>query len=387
VATEGLLTGKLPPRLLERLLRWRGAADRRVLVGPGCGVDAAVVALGRHRLVLKSDPVTFTSRRVGWYAVQVNANDVAVMGGEPAWFQPTILVPPGTHASIVMAIARDIDAACRALGVAVTGGHTEVTDAVTRPVVAGDMQGPLLSSRIVTAAGARAGDLLLATKAAGIEGTAVLAQERAGELGRALPPALLRAAQRLRYEPGISVVPEALLAARHGASAMHDPTEGGIRAGLHEIAFASGVRIRVDLDRIPVLPPTARICRHYDIDPLGLIGSGALLVAAPAARVARLLRSWSRRGIIGRVIGSVASGRGVGAMRHGRRVAFPWRVRDEILTALERASTPTASPRRARASGASATGSAPRGKEARGPRERPGRAHRRSRRASRTPGE
>ena len=386
VAMNGLLTGKLPPQLLERLLRWRGAPDRRVLVGPGCGVDAAVVALGRHRLILKSDPVTFTARRIGWYVVQVNANDVAVMGGQPAWFQPTILVPPGTQASVIMAIARDIDAACRTLGVAVTGGHTEVTDAVTRPVVAGDMQGPLLASRVITAAGARPGDLLLLTKAAGIEGTAVLAQERAGELGRALPPMLLRAAQRLRDQPGISVVPEALVAARHGASAMHDPTEGGIRAGLHEIAFASQVSIDVDLDRIPVLAPTALICRHFGIDPLGLIGSGALLVTAPAARGSRMLRAWARRGIAGRVIGSVGPGRGVRAVRHGRRVPFPWRVRDEIITALGQTTAATAAPGKLRASGASATGSARRGTEARAPAGRRGRSRRRLRRASRTPG-
>jgi hydrogenase maturation factor len=332
-----LLTGKLPPGLLESLLRWRGTPDPRVLVGPGCGVDAAVIAVGRHRLILKSDPVTFTAGRIGWYVVQVNANDVAVMGGRPAWFQPTILVPPGSRASVVMSISRDIDLACRALGVAVTGGHTEVTDAVTRPIVAGDMQGLLLAPRIITAGGARPGDLLLLTKAAGIEGTAVLAQERAGELARVLSSTLLRAARRLRDQPGISVVPEALVAARHRASAMHDPTEGGIRAGLHEIAFASRVRLDVDLDRIPVLRPTAAICQHYGIDPLGLIGSGALLVAAPAARVWRLLRAWARQGIGGRIIGSVESGRGVHAVRHGRRQPFPWLVRDEIITALSRA--------------------------------------------------
>jgi hydrogenase maturation factor len=347
--THGLLTGKLPPRLLERLLHWRGAPDARILVGPGCGVDAAVVTLGGHRLVLKSDPVTLTGRRVGWYVVQVNANDVAVMGGRPAWFQPTILVPPGTRVSTVMTIARDIDAACRSLGVAVTGGHTEVTDAVTRPIVAGDMQGPLLTSRVITAGGARPGDVLLLTKAAGIEGTAVLAQERARALGRALPATMLRAARRLRHQPGISVVPEALVAARHGASAMHDPTEGGLRAGLHEIAFASGVRIDVDLERIPVLSPTARICLHYGIDPLGLIGSGALLVAVPAARASRLLRAWARHGITGRAIGSIVSGRGVRARSQGRRVPFPWLVRDEILTALEQPIGPAAPVRVARA--------------------------------------
>lgn len=345
-----LLPGKLPPRLLERLLRWRGAPDRRVLVGPGCGVDAAVVGLGRHRLILKSDPVTFTTRRVGWYAVQVNANDVAVMGGRPAWFQPTILLPRGTPTSVVMTIGREIDSACRALGIAVTGGHTEVTDAVTRPIVAGDMQGPLVASRIITAAAARAGDQLLLTKTAGIEGTAILVQERARELARVVPATLLRAARRLHRAPGISVVPDAVIAARHGASAMHDPTEGGIRAGLHEIAFASRVRLVVDLDRVPVLPSTAGICRHYGIDPLGLIGSGALLVTVPAPRASGLLRAWARRGITGRVIGRVERGRGVRATRSGRRVSFPWVVRDEIIKALARAGirrVPSPSSRRA----------------------------------------
>jgi hydrogenase maturation factor len=335
----GLAAGKLPPRLLERLLRWRGAPDRRVLVGPGCGVDAAVVALGRHRVILKSDPVTFTARRIGWYVVQVNANDVAVMGGRPAWFQPTILVPPGTRPGVVMAIARDIAEACRRLGVAVTGGHTEVTDAVTRPVVAGDMQGPLAAARIITAGGARPGDHLLLTKTAGLEGSAILAHERARQLAVTIGPRLLRAARRLRQRPGISVVPDAVIAARHGATAMHDPTEGGIRAGLHEIAFASGVRVDVDLDRIPVTPATAAICRHYTIDPLGLIGSGALLVTLPPARAADLLAAWRRAGIAGRTIGRIERGRGVRARRDGRHASFPWLVRDEILTALGRDTT------------------------------------------------
>ena len=248
---------------------------------------------------------------------------------------------------MVLTIAREIDRTCRALDVAVTGGHTEVTDAVTRPIVAGDMQGLLVTSRVITAGGARPGDRLLITKAAGIEGTAILAHERARELGRALPGALVRSAQRLTQHPGISVVPDAVIAARHGASAMHDPTEGGIRAGLHEIAFASRVRLDVDLERIPVLPQTAAICCHYGIDPLGLIGSGALLVAIPAPRVTPLLRAWARRGIAGSAIGCVRAGRGTRAMRQGHRVPFPWLARDEILDALHRGPPVRAEPGRA----------------------------------------
>jgi hydrogenase maturation factor len=334
-------SGKLPPRQLERLLRWRGAPDRRVLVGPGCGLDAAVVAVGRHRLILKADPVTFTARRVGWYAVHVNANDVAVMGGRPAWFQPTILLPPGTRSSVVTTIVRQIDRTCRALGIAVTGGHTEVTDAVTRPVVAGDMHGLLVRRRIITAGGARPGQRLLLTKAAGIEGTAILADERGGELASALSVSLVRSARHLRRRPGISVVTEAVIAANHGACAMHDPTEGGVRAALHEMAFASRVRLDVDLDCIPVSPPTAVICRYYAIDPLGLIGSGALLVALPEPRVPSLLRAWAREGIAGHVIGRVETGRGVRATRQGRRAPFPWLARDEIIAALAQADDAT----------------------------------------------
>jgi hydrogenase maturation factor len=327
-----LATGKLPPALLERCLRWRGAPDRRVLVGPRCGEDAAVVALGRQRLVLKSDPVTFTARRVGWYAVHVNANDVATMGARPCWFQPTVLLPPGTAAATVRAIFRDIHQTCRGLGIAVTGGHTEVTDAVTRAVVAGDMQGLIEGRRLITSAGARPGNVILLTKAAGLEGTAILAEERA--LRAHVPARLLRAARRLCHRPGISVVADARIAARHGATAMHDPTEGGVRAALHEIAHAAGVGIVVDLDQVPVLPETEAVCRHFRIDPVGLLGSGALLVTAPPTRAHSLLAAWRQAGIVGRAIGTVARGRGVIALRRGRRATFPWKPRDEILTAL-----------------------------------------------------
>jgi hydrogenase expression/formation protein HypE len=332
--TSTLRLGKLPPALLEQLLRWRGAKDGRVLVGPGCGVDAAVVRIGLWGLVLKSDPVTFTTIHLGWYVVQVNANDIAVTGARPCWFQPTILLPPGTRPSQVVAIVRDIDRACRTLGIAVTGGHTEVTDGVTRAIVAGDMQGLLVGRRPITAGGARPGDAVLLTKAAGVEGTAILSQERSRELRRALPADLLRRAQGFRRRPGISVVAEAMTATRHGVSAMHDPTEGGVRAALHELAHASGVRLRIELDRVVIRPETDRLCRHFGIDPLGLIGSGALLATIASSRVAPLLRAWQRDGIAGHVIGRVEGGRGVVARRSGRPVPFPWVAQDEIVKAL-----------------------------------------------------
>ena len=288
-----LLPGKLPVRLLRRLLHFRGASDRRVVLGPAFGLDAAVIDLGQQYLILKSDPVTFTTEDIGWYAVHVNANDVAVMGARPAWFQSTIIVPPRTAPSTVTRIFRDIHRSARGLGIAVTGGHTEVSPAVNQPVVAGDMQGLVKRGGLVTAAGARVGDQIILTKFAGIEGTSIIARRFTGEARKVLGTRAWREAARFHHRPGLSVVPEALLAARGGATAMHDPTEGGVAAALFELSTASGKRLVVDLDRIPVHPHTTRLCAHFGLRPLGLIASGALLLTISARRAEPLLRALS----------------------------------------------------------------------------------------------
>jgi hydrogenase maturation factor len=142
-------------------------------------------------------------------------------------------------------------------------------------------------------------------------------------------------AARFHHRPGLSVVSEALLAARAGVTAMHDPTEGGVAAALFELATASGKRLVVDLDRIAVHPHTARLCGHLGLRPLGLIGSGALLLTIPPRDADPLLRAFSRRRVAAAVIGTVRRGRGVEAYREGKRVRFEWSQRDE-LTRLAR---------------------------------------------------
>jgi hydrogenase maturation factor len=316
--------------VLRALVRHRGAADRAVIVGPAFGRDAAVVDLGgRDLFVLKSDPVTFTTSEIGWYAVHVNANDVAVMGGEPRWFQPTIILPEGSGADAALAIARDIHRAARGLGVAVTGGHTEVSPAVRQPIVAGDMQGVVRRERLVRPGEARPGDVLVMTKFAAIEGTSILAREHGREARRVLGAQAERAA-RFHRRPGISIVLEARVAADHRASALHDPTEGGVAAGLVEMAAVSSVRLVVDLDEIAVHPCTERLCAHFGLRPLGLIGSGALLACIRPERAAAFLSALSARRIPARVIGEVRRGRGVEAHRSGKRTRFVWSERDEL---------------------------------------------------------
>ena len=323
-------SGKLPQDLLAELLG-RAPTDPSVVIGPGIGLDAAVIDPGADDyMVVAADPITFVASQPARYALRVNANDVAVMGARPAWFQSTIIVPPRTTAAAVHAIARDIHRAALQLGIAVTGGHTEVSAAVLQPVVAGDMQGLVRRNALVTSSGATAGDLVVMTKTAAIEGTSILARMFRRDAERILGRRMAARAARFHRVPGISVVGDAAIAARHGATAMHDPTEGGVAAALYELSAASKTKLIVDLDRIAIAEPTRLLCAHFGLRPLGLIASGALLATVRPARVAPLLRALQRQQIPAAVIGEVASGRGVEARSAGKRVRFEWSEKDEL---------------------------------------------------------
>lgn len=330
-----LRTGKLPLSLLEEVLVWRGADDPAVRLGPAVGEDAAVVDLGDRYLVLKTDPITFAQEEVGWYAVHANANDVATRGARPRWFQSAILFPRGTEEEEVRRVFRQVHEACRDLEVAVTGGHAEVTGAVDRVVVVGDMQGLGAKEDLVTTGGAREGDDLLLTKGAGIEGTAVLARE-AGEALEALvgPETVRRAAAFLR-DPGLSVVPEAIRAAEVGATALHDPTEGGVAMGLLELSLACGHEVLVRPASIPVAEATRRLCEATGLNPLSLLASGALLVAVPPDRSDLLLDGLRQLRVPATKIGKVGrAGRGVRTVGTGPYPLEP-SERDEVARFLE----------------------------------------------------
>ncbi|HEV8717380.1 MAG TPA: AIR synthase family protein [Candidatus Binatia bacterium] len=329
-----LTLGKLPVDFLKTCIALTGTPDPQVLIGPRFGEDCAVIDLGAQYLITKTDPVTFATEEIGWYAVHVNANDVAMMGARPRWFQACLLFPSGTKEDTVRQVFAQIDAASKELGIAVTGGHTEVTNAVSQPVVIGDMHGIVDKDRLVTSGGARPGDLVVMSKTAGIEGTSILAAEKAAELRPHLDESLRQEAVNLRHAPGISVVKEALLAAGHGATAMHDPTEGGVAMGLYELATASGIGITLDLDAIPILPVTQTICRFFNLNPLGLISSGTLLLTIPADRWPALRRTFHAQSLTAQVIGTITQGSGISAFSDGKPAPFTYSETDELAKVL-----------------------------------------------------
>ncbi len=330
--------GKLPPDLLSDLIARLPRDDPRVLVGPRVGEDAAVLEFGERLLVAKTDPITFATDLIGWYAVNVNANDIAVMGAQPRWFMGALLLPESAEEEIAASIFDQIADACRGLGVAAVGGHTEVTIGLDRPILVGCMLGEVARDGLVTSSGARPGDVLIVTGGIAVEGTALLAREAAEELSaRGIAPEEMERARGLLFDPGISVVRAARAAVEAGGvTALHDPTEGGIATGLREMAEASAVGLEASAEAIPVLPLTRRVCEALDLDPLGLIASGALLIAARAEAQERVLSALRGAGIQAAAIGRVTpKSEGVNLTAGGVRRPLPVFARDEIARFFE----------------------------------------------------
>lgn len=300
--------GKLPIKTLERLLKQNRIKDRRVIVGPGIGEDAAVIDTGGPRyLIAKTDPITFTADQIGWYAVHINANDIATKGGRPLWYLATFLLPEEcTTEAIAEKIFHDTLKACESIGVSLIGGHTEITTGLTRPIVVGQMLGEVDKDKLIRADGAKPGDAIILTKGIAIEGTAVIAREHASDLLTVMNEKNLTRCRNFVYQPGISVLKEALAATEAGVvHAMHDPTEGGLATALHEIAWAAGVGVRVDAETIPIFVESQALCNHYHLDPLGLIASGALLIVAPTAETDRIVAALRAQAIAATVIGEI----------------------------------------------------------------------------------
>ncbi len=331
--------GKLPAKLLENLLARHVRPDASVLVGPGIGEDAAVIDMGERCLVAKTDPVTFASDEIGWYAVHVNANDVACCGARPRWFLATLLLPEhDTTPDLVEAIFEQVAGACGELDVTLCGGHTEITHGLDRPIVIGQMLGDVGHDAFVRGAGAREGDVIILTKGIAVEGTALIAREKPATLVGVMGGQELERCAGFLRDPGISVVKDARLALEAGeVHALHDPTEGGIATGLWELAEAAGLGLQVDRDRIPVLPECARMCRHLGLDPLGLIGSGSLLIAAPGKHATSIIDRLADEKIAAGVIGELVSADEGCRLRSADGSLEPWPQfsRDELTRLFE----------------------------------------------------
>lgn len=327
-----LPAGKLPNAFLDELLARYRVADPSVIVGPSVGEDTAAVDIGGHTvLILKSDPITFATASIGRYAVLINANDMATAGAEPRWMLATLLLPVGFSKSQVRRVFADLHEACSESGIALCGGHSEITDAVVRPVITGMMAGTIDKGELIRKDRMAPGDRVLITKGIAVEGTAIIATEfRDLLLGKGMSASEIETC--MGFGSMLSVLPEARIAREiGGASALHDVTEGGVATALEELSQAGGRGLCIRRDALPVYPQTHRLAELLGIDPLGLIGSGSLLICCRPDRSRRMMTALASAGVAVADIGEVTQAEsGVDAVENGSPTAWPRFEVDEI---------------------------------------------------------
>jgi hydrogenase expression/formation protein HypE len=332
--------GKLPQADLTELLRHAlPEPDPRVIFGPGLGRDAAVIDFGDRYLVAKTDPITFATDDIGWYVMNINANDVACLGATPRWFIITLLLPEGqTNRVDVETVFAQLRKAGQELGVSVVGGHTEITHAIDRPIAVGAMFGEVAPENLVRSDGAQPGDRLILTKSIAVEGTAILARELEERLVGHFGPDLIARAAGFLHNPGISIVKEAAIATASGCvHAMHDPTEGGVATGIRELTAAAGLGAVIEAAALSYFPETLALCRYLDLDPLGLIASGSLLIVAPPGDAESIVAALGAASVSAAVIGTIRSEPGVLLEDETGVRDLPEFARDEIARLFERA--------------------------------------------------
>ncbi len=325
--------GKLiPDKLNELILNQINTRRQDVLLYPRIGEDSAVIDFGDLVCVISTDPITGASKGMGRLAVHVSCNDLASNGAEPVGVQIVLLLPEDISEERIKEIMQEVDQGAAELGIDVLGGHTEITSLVSKPIISVTAIGKAARDGYVTSSGAQVGDDIIITKGAGIEGTAILANDY-GELLISRGVSLESISKARGFLGEISVLPEGLLAARLGSTAMHDVTEGGIYGAVYELAGASNVGFELYADQVYIRPETREICQTLDIDPLGLISSGTMLITISDGD--SLIAALAEKNILACKIGKITAA-GQRFIVNGRECEFVLPPRDELWRILEK---------------------------------------------------
>jgi len=314
---DKFLIGKLKHKYLQKMLSefvsTTHLKDDRVVVGSSIGEDAAVIDMGDKYLVAKTDPITFVTDEIGYYAVNVNVNDVVCTGATPKWFQSTLLLPAKhTDEDLIETIFRNIHDTCKSFGITVIGGHTEITANLDKPIVIGSLLGEVDKEKLVLSSGAKENDLLILTKGIFIEGTSIIAREREDFLlEKGYSNQFIEKCKNYLYDPGISIYKEAVLSNDNFTiTSMHDITEGGLFCGIAETAIASKLGVLINKNKINVLSEPKELSKLFNIDPYSTISSGSLIISINPDFARDLINLLAKNGVASETIGKYTKDEG-----------------------------------------------------------------------------
>jgi hydrogenase maturation factor len=328
-----LPVGKLNPEFLGKLLSAIPRKDKRVIIGSRVGDDATIIDFGDKYLIAKTDPITFVSDDIAWYCININVNDIAVMGGEPKWFLATALMPEGkTSKKDIERLFKNLISSLKRINVTFCGGHTEITPNLNRPIIIGQMLGEVQKNNLINKDSIKCGDLIILVKGIAIEATSIIAREKEDSLNKIFGKGFVKKAKNFIKIPGLSILKEARIALNSAKlSAMHDPTEGGLLGGLYELALLSNTGFVIEKEKIYVYPECKKIASKFNLDPLKLIASGSLIIISNPDESKKIMKSFKERNIKSEVIGRITPKlNGYKIIERGKKIKIEIPIVDEI---------------------------------------------------------
>ena len=299
-----------------------------VILTSGVGEDCAAIDFGGEACVLSTDPITGASDGIGSLAVHVSGNDIASSGAVPKYMLATMLVPPDKTVEDIKKVVEELVNTADELGISIIGGHTEVTDAVTRIVLSTTVIGRVSTDKLISSCGAQPGDDIIMTKYAGIEW---YRYNCSGAQGNKLQVCLQKkdVYDLNKLKDMLSVIKDGMAASSAGATAMHDVTEGGVYGAVHELCTASKTGCDLFSDDIPVMDVTKKICSVFGINEKRLIGSGSMLITTKNSE--KMLDELKQAGINAAVIGKITDGE-ITVTEDGNNIILAPPAADELFS-------------------------------------------------------
>ncbi len=311
--------GKISPEIFEELIFPQlGKKDRHVLVGPQHGVDVGIVDLGGGKVMATTtDPVFIVPQygweRAAWFAIHILVSDAVTSGLPPKYLAIDLNLPRSMTKEALEIVWSTIHRECKLMGIAVISGHTARYDGCDYPMVGGATVICIGKKKdYVAPTMAEVGDLVIVTKGAAIEATGLFAATFRPLIAEKFGEAFARSAEEIFYQ--MSVVQDALTAVsvgvrKKGVTAMHDATECGVWGGLFEVAQASEVGMRIEKEKVIVLPEAERICAEFGMDPYTSISEGTLIITCKAKKAEEVIEALTKKGIRSSIVGEVVGKR------------------------------------------------------------------------------
>lgn len=301
-----LKIGKISENVLKRsVLKLIKNKRDEIILGAGVGIDSSIISPKESEVIVTSvDPITATTCNIGYLAVHCAVNDIAASMAEPVSVMISALLPPGSEEEEIRSIVRDAEAACKELNIQLMGGHTQITDAVTRTVLTTTAYGIAKADRYKEKNKPNVGDDIVITKWIGLEGTSIIANEKESELKERFSLGFVDTAKK--FDEMISIVLEARIAEKMGATYMHDITEGGVFGALWELSVVANTGLKVYINDIPIRQESIEICEVFGLNIYELISGGSLIITVPNGKA--LCRELKEQGINACVVGSITEG-------------------------------------------------------------------------------